>query len=797
MEDSPWGAPDDSFSSTLQRLPSPKLDESPPTASFSLSAPSWGAEDDAWGAPSHVSVPFATSTSGVSDSTPYEANFSNPTRHDEPLPSAYEQSWPVGDAEGSSFNPASILPRDEDGQAGDAPAFSSPPLQSLDDYNAAAGFGTHALPAEEDDRRLSHDDDRAESEGKGWGGASPDLPPISSLRLASPSSPDGDSRAAGWTPEVDNELGDDEPPPPPLPTVEEVFASARPRRESVEAAEGGGDAWGSSQGWEERMRVEAEARAQERGDEPEPEQAESTGATDNKATSAAARPSVENARTASGLSSILGKFRKGAEGTAAKSGEVARDVSAAASRAAGQLAQSASEAVASAQAADGEPKPAAKSSWFGRKAKPAEEAAASTQKAESPPKKTPAAREDDDPYTLGVEEVETGGSGRATEEEAPAPSAIGRFFSRIRKAPSSNPDDGSDKASSPRNSAEGDNAIRSSDLDALGSLSSRPSAASAQLDDDFDPAPSRAGMFGSRGKGASAQVPVAPPEDDFGGLIGALSAAPGRPARPGNPSKSFDPFDPLNDSFGAVPAIPALNKPRSAPASRPVSTARPSRPAAPLSPPPRAPAVRMAPTSPPRATSAMASFPTSHSTAPGRSAPSSTAVDTGDDSFDAFFDSVTSPPVSSFARPMPSSTAQAPRAAQPVKAAPVQPRVAAPAPRMTISPPPRQSTVSPASSVGSAPGRASTPILPLPPPPPPSQPVALSRPASGPAPVKPASRLPPPLSISMSSPLAPSPVSPALGAGSRPLSPAAAPQTQRASSPAGPLSQMDLSFFEA
>lgn len=101
--------------------------------------------------------------------------------------------------------------------------------------------------------------------GEGWGGASPDLPPIASLRIASPPSPEPEERDSGWG--VETEDADPSEIPPPLPTVDEVFASAKRRRESVELAkqaEAGEDAWGSSQGWEERMRIEAELREKER-----------------------------------------------------------------------------------------------------------------------------------------------------------------------------------------------------------------------------------------------------------------------------------------------------------------------------------------------------------------------------------------------------------------------------------------------------------------------------------------------------------------------------------------------------
>ncbi|GAA5980686.1 hypothetical protein JCM10908_001736 [Rhodotorula pacifica] len=838
MDESPWGAPDDSMPASLPRPPSPKMNNSPPTSSFSLSTPSWGGEDDAWGGGSSTYIPPAPSASRFGGTGGYGAPAEDPPPS---LFAAYsadrEIAWPNQDDASLSYGvmAGSRSAADELEPYGTS---ASPPLRATDNFAPShdyASTDTYRPPPDAESASPTPE----ETEDRGWGGASPDLPPISSLRLASPPSPIVDERAAGWTPEESDDF-DVEPPPPPLPTVEEVFASAKPRRESVElkkAAEGGGDAWGSSQGWEERMRAEAEARALERGDEPEPEKKEGEGA---GADPAPTHTSEEAPRAAGGLSSILGKFRKGAEDTAAKSTEVAKDVAGAASRTAGQLAQTASDAVSQAQqsqANNSEAKaPATKSSWFGRKPKQAEEPAPIA----APAPKKPVESQEDDPYTLGVEEVETGGSGRATAEEPPQATAIGRFFSRLKRAPSSNPDDDSDKAVSPRASAEIAGSIRPDDLDVLANGGLGPTArtsTSGYQEDEFDPQPSRTGLFGSRSRASAAQVPMAPPEDDFGGLIGALASAPTRPVQRSSGSKAFDPFDPLSDSFGAVPAIPALNKTKSAPPTRAVSTSGPMhRPAVPLSPPPRSASARpAAQTSPHRAPPAVASFRPHASTSSGNSSPA-TAAQQQDDDFDNFFNAATAQPNGSTRTgsqaPGSFGNQPAPRSAQPVStllpsvaagASAGRPRPAAPAPRMTISPPARNSTASPASSIGSASGRATTPILPLPPPPPPSQPIAGSQrglnilapppppPSSGvlsssstspalpsptlaaPASTKP--RLPPPLTataISRStSPLVPSPT---LSQGSKPLTPSA---TQQRTPSSGPLSMDDLSFFEA
>ena len=272
MEESPWGAPDDSLAISLPRPPSPKISISPPTSSFALSTPTWGGEDDAWGGGSSAYLPATTATTSFTDSGGYI-----PPADDPPLPSftsttaSHSEAWPTQDDSPVSYGGLTGVRSSEEG---DYSTSASPPLHTIDDF--APETRSSGIYGQADETETpSHEEEQA-SDDRGWGGASPDLPPISSLRLASPPSPIADETAAGWSPEENDDL-DTEPPPPPLPTVEEVFASAKPRRESVElkkAAEGGGDAWGSSQGWEERMRAEAEARAQERGDEPEPEKAE-------------------------------------------------------------------------------------------------------------------------------------------------------------------------------------------------------------------------------------------------------------------------------------------------------------------------------------------------------------------------------------------------------------------------------------------------------------------------------------------------------------------------------------------
>lgn len=263
MEESPWGVPDDSFGATLPKPPSPPVDIAPLPSSLSLAAPSWGDEGDAWGSSNDTYALPVSSPGAGSSSAPYGRDNDHPTLPSSAAPDFRDDAWPTEDTTGHFPGP--------DATGGDHLADDSmptripspPPLpvHAHDPYDGGDSAEPHGVRG--GGAASPHDD----GEERGWGGASPDLPPISSLRLAGSPSPDDDGRAAGWTPEAAENF-DEDIPPPPLPTVEEVFASAKPRRDSAEAA-GGGDAWGSSQGWEERMKAEAEARAQERGDEPE------------------------------------------------------------------------------------------------------------------------------------------------------------------------------------------------------------------------------------------------------------------------------------------------------------------------------------------------------------------------------------------------------------------------------------------------------------------------------------------------------------------------------------------------
>ncbi|BGO92818.1 hypothetical protein NBRC10512_007937 [Rhodotorula toruloides] len=769
MDDSPWGAPDDSFASSLPRPRSPPLNFSA-TSSLPLpTAPTW-ADDDGpgWGASADDSpgAVLPTRSAGLPsldtlDVPKVEEDISGGTGF-----AGTSGSW---DNESPELPRLATLSPPLDTAADDSTA-DLPPLPPLSSPSAV--FASPSRPSEDAIGSANEEQD----DGGGWGGASPDLPPIASLRVASPPSPEPEERDSGWG--VETEDADPSDIPPPLPTVDEVFASAKRRRESVELAkqaEAGEDAWGSSQGWEERLRIEAEAREKERlaelaaaGIEPTPEKP-----ADNAETSkqdGAENP--ERPAANGGITSMFRSFRKGAEDAAAKSTEVVKDASNSAARGVAAIGRTASarssqdEGRGESPARTSEERAAGKS-WWSRSGAKKEEA------------KKPEPKEEDDPNTIGVEEVQQGESGRVDSPE-PQQGAIGRFLSRLKR-PASAPTEGSSDARqtpSPRNSSEQQPpAFRADDFDALANGEiGRVTLQVRQKHEEEDATP-RGGLFGLRSKSAAA-VPSAPPEDDFGGLIGALADAPVRPSARSGISKTFDPFDPLSDSFGALPAPSAPH--RATHAAAPPLQPPPSQTAIP----PSRPAVQ--PPTHNRRTSSVASFPASPPLAPA------TSANEPEDSFDDFFNSVvasTSKPVSP---PAVKVVAPTPRQNKPAStllpSAPTQPirttSTKSPPPRMTISPPVRTSTASPASASGAS--RATTPIMPLAPPPPPSQPLASTRGHVLPPPPAVTQRVGTPL---QAAPLAPSPAS---SAGAKSPSPA---PPQRSTS--GPLSLDDLSFFES
>ncbi|BGP21620.1 proteophosphoglycan ppg4 [Rhodotorula toruloides] len=767
MDDSPWGAPEDSFTSSLPRPPSPPFD---PSATLSLplpSAPTW-ADDDApgWGASADDSPIAVLPTQSAQ--LPSVDTRDVPMKVEERISegtgfAGTNGGWCIDSPEIprlstlSTFRGAAV-----NDSTADLPPF--PPLSS-----PAAVFTSPSLLTGEGG------EDENKDEGGGWGGALQDLPPITSLRIASPPSPKAEERDSGWG--VESEDADPSEIPPPLPTVDEVFASARRRRESVELAkqaEAGEDAWGSSQGWEERMRIEAELREKERlaelaaaGIEPEAQKpSENADVAKQDGDGHPERPAANG-----GITSIFRSFRKGAEDAAAKSTEVVKDTSDSAARGIAAIGRTTSartsqdERRGDSPARTSEERTAGKS-WWGRSGAKKEEEA-----------KKPEPKEEDDPNTIGVEEVEQGESGRVDSPE-PQQGAIGRFLSRLKR-PASAPTEGTSDARqtpSPRNSSEQQApAFRPDDFDALANGEIGRVTLQVQRKQEEEEATPRGGLFGLHSKSAAA-VPSTPPEDDFGGLIGALANAPARPAARNSASKTFDPFDPLSDSFGALPARSALLRPGQSAAN-------------PLAPPPQPSAISQPAVQPPshnRRTSSIASFPASPPLAPAPYA------NEPEDSFDDFFNSVVastlkpaSPPAVKVVAPTPrqdkpASTLLSSAASHPVRASSIK----SPPPRMSISPPIRTSTASPASVNGAS--RATTPIMPLAPPPPPSQPLASTRGHVLSPPPAATQRVGTPL---QAAPLAPSPASSA-----GPKSPPPAPP-QRSKS--GPLSLDDLSFFES
>ncbi|BGP44723.1 hypothetical protein JCM10450v2_000537 [Rhodotorula kratochvilovae] len=801
-EPSPWGAPSDS--PTLPRPPSPKLSYSPPAASTSFSAPAWVDEGGGWGGAVDDYVPGAFSSSGfgTGDDGPKPSE-----RDDEDIPPPTN----VNSGAGGGWAPESPeLPRFSTGEPS-APADDVDPPTST-------GFGSSpplppvalplpSFPSDSVDEHATAEENGAENEdddGDGWGGASPDLPPIGALRIAAPPSPTEETaRDVGWGGADEDPAAEEDEPP--LPTLGDLFPASKQRRESAElaqAGEQGGDAWGSSQGWEERMRIEAEAREKQRiaeakaaGLEPEQERKKDGQEEGADAKGADAAPADDKPAPKSALASIF-RFRKSAEDTAtraaesakdtaSRAAESAKDTAATAARGAAALARSAStrpslEQDSQAPGGATEERPAAKS-WLSRVAA-----------RQGDPGKPGV--EDDDPNSLGVEEVLQGESGRTASPE-PQASAIGRLFSRLKR-PASAPVDGQQQSTSPRTSSEQTAPdLRVTDLDALGvaKLQAHAQAKKDMYDydeDEEDDRPPPSGFFGSRSKSTS-RIPDAPPEDDFGGLLGAFSVAPAAGTLKAKASSSsFDPFDPLSDSFDALPA------PQAKPSARPVASPALTRPP----PPPVAPSSRSAATRPHLSHPQPAAPASFGGLQPSITKPPVRASSPLDD-FDAFFDSVA---VSTGHKPAaptasaPSVLSPVPRSTQPTPAGlpslrassgSVRTSIVSPPPRLTISPPVRMSTASPASSTG-----RSTPIMPLAPPPPPSQPLAANRLVGLDAPpaAAPAQRVSSP---SIPAPLAPAPaLSPALTA-AKGKTPSPSPQPQRTAS--GPLSLDDLSFFES
>ncbi|KPV78509.1 uncharacterized protein RHOBADRAFT_50968 [Rhodotorula graminis WP1] len=812
-EPSPWGASaSDDLPTFAPRPPSPRRSTySPPlAASSSFSASTWQDDGDGgWGGAVDDYVPGAFGGGHTSGA----GGFTSSNRDDDdgvalPHSNGGAGGWQPDSPELPKFTTITSSAPAADVASPSSPAGfrSSPPLSPTAlDLPSFPRDSLDASTARADDRGSEPDDS-----GGGWGGAEPDLPPVGALRIAAPDSPAADdSRDDGWGPAQEGPDPEDEEPP--LPSLGDLFPSAAvSRRQSVELAqkgEQGEDAWGSSQGWEERMRLEAEAREKQRiaeakaaGIEPEEERKPDTTTTDGKP--ADDKPADGDQPAAkSGLASIF-RFRKTAEDTATRAVESAKETSANVARSAAALANAAarpSSEQEGARASGDAERPTARS-WLSRVAAGKEDPG-----------------KEDDPNSLGVDEVQQGESGRTTSPEPQPASVFGRIFGR-KKAPASEEPQRSTSTSA-RNSGEQHERqaapdLRVQDLDALGDsglvarLQAQAHVKKSMYEYDEDdeddqppPASQPSSFFGSSTRGSStSRVPSAPPEDDFGGLLGAFSVAPSTSSVKAKASSSaFDPFDPLSDSFGALPV------PKPAVSSRPVAS--PSFTRSP--PPPTAPSSSRSALSPslssrPHPAAQVASFgspPRAVAAAPQPRASSP------QDDFDAFFDSVAvstgnkvAAPAGSAARvqQQPAIVAPAPASRLAASQGP-RARVISPPPRLTVSPPVRMSTASPMSASS---GRT-TPIMPLAPPPPPSQPLALTRlvgidapPAATGASVAQQKRTPSPAAVAP--PLAPAPaLSPALAASAkaRTPSPQPQPQVQRASS--GPLSLDDLSFFES
>ncbi|GAA5925559.1 hypothetical protein JCM10213_008819 [Rhodosporidiobolus nylandii] len=779
--DNPWGAPDDSSAFSLPAPLSPKFSlPSPPLAFDSSSSTGWGGADDGgWGGTVDDYVPggFSASAEAEGGGALTEREERAPQRRDSDA-----GGWGAGSPELSRLP----LPGASSTEAEDEGFAPSPPLPLVVPPTASLSPPTLAsspVPGDEGAPENQEDD------GRGWGGAAEDdLPPISSLRISSPSpSPDSADRDSGWLDPA--EAPGWEPPelPDALPSFGDAFERAKtPRRVGdgqVQVGADGDEAWGSAQGWEERKRREEQEREEEEARlvkeaveraERLAREDEEQGAAVNSLSSTAA---ADSARSLFRLSSV---FTKNA---AAKSAEAAKAAGVAASDAASRISSSVAReeppktGMSSIQGAveekgragdefdvDAPGRQQPKSSWWSRGRT---ESAAADETAPGP------AKQDEEPERV---------ASPCSEQQV---GAVGRFFGRFKR-PASAPIEGQqqeqagqrseDRTSSDAGAGSSGVEFAAADFDVLASGGiaqlSRPKEQTEEQGDELGdflgaPATSTAGRLGSLGRRAALQrLAQAPPEDDFGGLLGAFSAPPATAHRqqPARKTSALDPFDPLSEAFTAP----------SAPAPLPPATANAGTASFPS----------LAPPQPPTAI-ASASSPL--------------------DEFDAFFDSVaasTAPKPAIVVPLLPSSLAARPAVHAPTPRtrppAPSRSSLASrPPPRVaTMSPPLRTSSASPSSS--SSASRAATPILPLAPPPPPSQPLASSRGGSGglisvasPQPPPPSSSAP---SVQQRASMSTTPLAPLPDGGAKPPPPRPAQQPAKAS---GPLSLDDLSFFES
>ncbi|GAA5972317.1 hypothetical protein JCM11641_002406 [Rhodosporidiobolus odoratus] len=795
--DNPWG--DDSFASSPPQLASPKLSLSPPTSS-TFTTPAWGTDDEGWGSAADDYTPGAfggTRGAAIDDNEDEDKNI----EVDEPTaPGTDDRGW---NAESPELRrPPTIADETSQGSITSSPAlppvsFAVPPSPPTHTFSAPPDNSSQpASPTEEPD------------DGRGWAGAAEDdLPPIASLRIALPSPPQpAEEQSSGW---VDPAETGWEPPdiPDTMPSFGDAFERAKTsRRESMDVREGAADqgeeAWGSAKGWEERREAELQREremleAEEKAKEiPTPQDAteQEEQADEAPRSSTDAAPAARSAF--SRFASVLPKFKAGVDQTAAKSAETINAAFDSASGISLPGAKQAPSGTGMSSIEGVQPTPAGqikghagdefdldapskvapvRTSWWSRGKETAAPAAPEQPKQE----------QEEDPRTLGVEEVNPGESGRTDSAEPQQQGAVGRFLSRFKK-PTAGNGEGEQRRSTEKERASGDEmTFKDDDFDVLASVGVTQMVKAKEAIEEVEE--EVGGFFGDRlRRGKAQQLASAPPEDDFGGLLGSLATAPVKPSTKPASARTLDPFDPLGDTFGFTPAPQPVSYGRSAD----------SGPVQPIS-------ISSAASAP---SAALASF---RQRGEPQSASSAAAQD---DSFDAFFDSVvasTSNPqaVAPSARPLSSSTVLSPiPRGQPSSANILPPKppaslrslasrssLVSPPPRIaTISPPARTSTASPSS----ASARPITPILPLAPPPPPSQPLASSRGGSGgrisiaPPPPAPSSSAPPAVQRAVSpipvGTLAPAPV------GSTP-EPAPPPQRSRS----GPLSLDDLSFFES
>lgn len=733
-EDSPWGAP----VSFAPPSPPPHLDHSPPLSTSlgtTNTTPSWGiddgggwgnstTEDDQYGA-------FGTTAAGGEEDREDSSSLNR---------EGVARKESVGDAWGTDTLeqqlPIPTLTTTTGSDEGRSEIESTSPRDDLE----ATPVRSPSLGAAVED---SPEDDR------GWTPSTPPLPPISTLQISasSPSHSPTTLNNSTWDPsshEIDQDPLSASAVPPPLPSVDDLFGNGLEKRESVGDGE---EAWGAAQGWEARQAIErrhsmeARERALQASHEEE-EQEEVDDVTEEE------RQEIER------------KVREAEEAAMRGEDNWGTTTAVAASRTSQESSGKGHKG--DEYDLDAPEKAKKKTSWWGRSS------AGGAQKQQQ-------TEGDGVTDTVGAQEVQQGEPGKVTDESVQQQQqvgTIGRLFGRFKKNQANTTTSEEGGGGSARSSAEQPRPVntrtenwKDEDFDALGSGKfgiqaeqiRRIGQQQKQEEDNEEEEIVTGGRFGS-GRGSvksRARIPTAPPEDDFGGLLGAFSTAPVRSqvSKP-KPSQAFDPFDPLSD-----PPAPSPSKPvPSTTLKRPIS-----------------------------------SF-----------APSASTVSTSarvEDSFDAFFDSVTSsiskPPLSSIPTPpLPSSSAQRPPSLLLPKPCTAVPKRASPIPRMSSQSPP----IRPTSASSTVSSRATTPILPLAPPPPPSQPLAqrnnllLGSLAPPPASSQPVSNSSRPSSISP--PPSTQPLSPtaAISRSSSPLQPNIKAPPVRGNS--GPLSKNDLDFFE-